>query len=58
MSCCSAPALIPYLSNSGRFPASKQPSQLKGTKLGVSRIGATTDFVARYLLKKWNLQAR
>jgi ABC-type nitrate/sulfonate/bicarbonate transport system substrate-binding protein len=34
----------------------KQPEQLKGTKLGVSRIGATTDFVARYLLKKWNLQ--
>jgi ABC-type nitrate/sulfonate/bicarbonate transport system substrate-binding protein len=35
----------------------KEPNQLKGTKLGVSRIGATTDFVARYLLKKWNLQA-
>lgn len=34
----------------------KQPAQLKGTRLGVSRIGATTDFVARYLLKKWNLQ--
>jgi NitT/TauT family transport system substrate-binding protein len=33
----------------------KEPSQLKGTRLGVSRIGATTDFVARYLLKKWNL---
>jgi NitT/TauT family transport system substrate-binding protein len=37
-------------------PAIKTPEQLKGTKLGVSRIGATTDFVARYLLKKWNLQ--
>jgi NitT/TauT family transport system substrate-binding protein len=34
----------------------KTPEQLKGTKLGVSRIGATTDFVARYLLKKWNIQ--
>lgn len=34
----------------------KSPEQLKGTKLGVSRLGATTDFVARYLLKKWNLQ--
>ena len=34
----------------------KQPEQLKGTRLGVSRIGATTDFIARYLLKKWNLQ--
>jgi len=38
-------------------PSIKQPEQLKGTKLGVSRIGATTDFIARYLLKKWNLQA-
>lgn len=34
----------------------KHPEQLKGTRLGVSRIGATTDFIARYLLKKWNLQ--
>jgi ABC-type nitrate/sulfonate/bicarbonate transport system substrate-binding protein len=34
----------------------KEPHQLKGTRLGVSRIGATTDFVARYLLKKWTLQ--
>jgi NitT/TauT family transport system substrate-binding protein len=34
----------------------KDSTQLKGTKLGVSRIGATTDFVARYLLKKWGLQ--
>jgi NitT/TauT family transport system substrate-binding protein len=38
------------------IPSLKEPSQLKGTRLGVSRIGATTDFVARYLLKKWNLQ--
>jgi NitT/TauT family transport system substrate-binding protein len=38
------------------IPSIKQSEQLKGTKLGVSRIGATTDFVARYLLKKWNLQ--
>src|ERR1044072_7329254 len=37
-------------------PSIKQPEQLRGTKLGVSRIGATTDFIARYLLKKWNLQ--
>ena len=37
-------------------PTIKTPEQLKGTKLGVSRIGATTDFVARYLLKKWHLQ--
>jgi ABC-type nitrate/sulfonate/bicarbonate transport system substrate-binding protein len=38
------------------IPNIKEPGQLKGTRLGVSRIGATTDFVARYLLKKWNLQ--
>jgi NitT/TauT family transport system substrate-binding protein len=38
-------------------PNIKTPEQLKGTRLGVSRIGATTDFVARYLLKKWHLQA-
>lgn len=38
------------------IPGIKESGQLKGTRLGVSRIGATTDFVARYLLKKWNLQ--
>ena len=38
------------------IPSIKQYEQLKGTKLGVSRIGATTDFIARYLLKKWHLQ--
>jgi len=37
-------------------PSIKEPVQLRGTKMGVSRIGATTDFVARYLLKKWELQ--
>jgi ABC-type nitrate/sulfonate/bicarbonate transport system substrate-binding protein len=36
-------------------PTIREPAQLKGTRLGVSRIGATTDFVARYLLKKWGL---
>ena len=38
------------------IPSIREPTQLKGTRLGVSRIGATTDFVARYLLKKWHLQ--
>ncbi len=38
------------------IPTIKEPSQLKGTRMGVTRIGATSDFVARYLLKKWNLQ--
>src|ERR1700740_343391 len=39
------------------LPTIKDPAQLRGTKMGVSRIGATTDFIARYLLKKWGLQA-
>ena len=38
------------------IPSIKEVNQLKGTRLGVSRIGATTDFIARYMLKKWNLQ--
>src|ERR1700756_1941140 len=38
-------------------PTIKEPAQLRGTKMGVSRIGATTDFIARYILKKWGLQA-
>jgi ABC-type nitrate/sulfonate/bicarbonate transport system substrate-binding protein len=38
------------------IPSIKEPAQLRGTKLGVSRLGATTDFVARYLLKKWGLE--
>ena len=33
----------------------KEPAQLRGTKLGVSRSKAS-DFIARYLLKKWGLQ--
>jgi NitT/TauT family transport system substrate-binding protein len=37
-------------------PSIKQPEQLRGTKLGISRIGATTDFIARYLLKNWGFQ--
>ncbi|HTN72660.1 MAG TPA: ABC transporter substrate-binding protein [Methylomirabilota bacterium] len=38
------------------LPTIKEPAQLRGTKMGVSRIGATTDFIARYILKKWGLQ--
>ncbi len=38
------------------IPSIKEPAQLRGTELGVSRLGTTTDFVARYLLKKWGLQ--
>jgi ABC-type nitrate/sulfonate/bicarbonate transport system substrate-binding protein len=39
------------------LPNIREPAQLRGTRMGVSRIGATTDFIARYLLKKWGLQA-
>jgi len=38
------------------IPSIKNPEGLRGTKMGVSRIGATTDFVAHYVLKKWGLK--
>ena len=37
-------------------PTIRDPSQLRGTKMGVTRIGATSDFVGRYVLKKWELK--
>ncbi len=37
-------------------PTIRDPSQLKGTKMGVTRIGSTSDFVGRYVLKKWGLK--
>jgi NitT/TauT family transport system substrate-binding protein len=37
-------------------PAIKEPAQLKGTKMGVTRIGSTTHFVARYVLKHWGMK--
>jgi NitT/TauT family transport system substrate-binding protein len=37
-------------------PAIKEPAQLKGTKMGVTRIGSTTHFVARYVLKHWSMK--
>ncbi len=37
-------------------PTIKNSSQLRGTKMGVTRIGATSDFVGRYILKKWGLK--
>ena len=36
-------------------PSIKEPAQLKGTKMGVTRIGSTTHFVARYVLKQWGI---
>ena len=37
-------------------PTIKEPSQIKGTKMGVTRIGSTTHFVARYVLKQFGLR--
>jgi ABC-type nitrate/sulfonate/bicarbonate transport system substrate-binding protein len=37
-------------------PGIREPQQLKGTKMGVTRIGATSDFVGRYVLKRWGLK--
>ena len=39
------------------MPGIKEPAQLKGTKMGVTRIGSTTHFVARYVLKHWGLRS-
>ncbi|HSE85245.1 MAG TPA: ABC transporter substrate-binding protein [Candidatus Binatia bacterium] len=36
-------------------PEIKNPKDLKGKKLGVSRFGSSTDFVVRYALDKWGL---
>jgi NitT/TauT family transport system substrate-binding protein len=37
-------------------PIIREPSQLKSTKMGVTRIGSTTHFVARYVLKHFGLR--
>ena len=37
-------------------PKVKTSIQLKGTKMGLTRIGLTTHFVARYVLKSWGLR--
>ena len=39
------------------LPAIKEPAQLKNTKMGVTRIGSTTHFVARYVLRQWGMKA-
>jgi NitT/TauT family transport system substrate-binding protein len=36
-------------------PEVKNPQELKGKKLAVSRFGSSTDFVVRYALEKWGL---
>lgn len=37
-------------------PEIKEPKDLKGKPLGVTRYGSSTDFVLRYALEKWGLK--
>ena len=36
-------------------PELKKPEQLKGKKVGISRLGGASDFSIRYALTRWNL---
>ncbi len=38
-------------------PEIKKPEEIKGKKLGVTRFGTSDDFLLRYLLNQWGLQA-
>ena len=38
-------------------PAIKKPEDVKGKKLGVTRFGTSDDFLLRYLLNQWGIQA-
>jgi len=33
-----------------------QPADLRGKRLGINRLGTTTDFVARFALRRWGLE--
>jgi len=37
-------------------PGIESPQTIKGKKLGVTRLGGTTDFVVDYALKQWKMQ--
>src|SRR5258705_6026312 len=37
-------------------PEIKQPAQLKGKKVGVTRLGGSTDWAVDAALKQWNLE--
>ncbi|MBX5492140.1 MAG: ABC transporter substrate-binding protein [Chloroflexi bacterium] len=37
-------------------PAVAQPADLRGKRLGINRLGTTTDFVARFALRRWGLE--
>jgi len=38
-------------------PTIKKPEEVKGKKLGVTRFGTSDDFLLRYLLNQWGIQA-
>ena len=38
-------------------PEIDKPKRLRGKKVGISRVGAATDFALRYALRQWNLDA-
>jgi ABC-type nitrate/sulfonate/bicarbonate transport system substrate-binding protein len=37
-------------------PSIKKPEDLKGKTVGITRFGSSTDFSARYLVKKWGME--
>ena len=37
-------------------PSIKKPEDLKGKAIGITRYGSSTDFSARYLVKKWGME--
>jgi ABC-type nitrate/sulfonate/bicarbonate transport system substrate-binding protein len=37
-------------------PEIRNPEELRGKRIGITRFGGLTDFSAQYALKKWNLQ--
>jgi NitT/TauT family transport system substrate-binding protein len=39
-------------------PSLRQPRELKGKRIGITRFGAATDFAAKLALKTWGLTAR
>ena len=38
-------------------PSIKTPAELKGKRVGISQLGASTDFIARYALRRLGLNA-
>ena len=38
------------------YPSIKEPSDLKGKAVGITRYGPSTDFIIRFLLRKWGME--